>query len=62
VLLEVDPKRLAERIEETEAAIFIRLQQLSECQDGQAERQLIEGAICVLRVIKRESLAFPDWD
>jgi hypothetical protein len=62
-LLEVDPKKLAERIAETETAMFSRLQQLSqsqESQDGHAEREAIHDAITVLRVIKRETLAFPD--
>ena len=60
-LLEVDPKKLGERVAETEAAIFKRLQQLSNSQDGQAERQLIQGAISALKILKRESLKFPDW-
>jgi hypothetical protein len=61
-LLELDPKSLAERIAETETAIFKRLQQLSESQDGQAERQAIEDAISALKILKRDSLNFPDWD
>ena len=61
-LLEVDPKKLSQRVEEAEAAIFKRLQQLSEGQDGQAEREVIEGAIHALKILKRESLNFPDWE
>jgi hypothetical protein len=61
-LLEVDPKKLAERIAETETAMFKRLQQLSQSPDGHAEREAIQDAITVLRVIKRETLAFPDWE
>ncbi len=37
-LIEVDPKKLAERVAEAETAIFKRLQALSETQGGQAER------------------------
>ena len=62
-LLEVDPKKLAERIADTETAMFKRLEQLSqsqESQDGYAEREAIQDAITVLRVIKRETLALPD--
>ena len=61
-LLEVDPKRLSQRVEEAEAAIFKRLQQLSEIQDAQAERQVIQGAIRALWIIERDSLNFPDWE
>jgi hypothetical protein len=61
-LLEVDLKKLTEHVAEAEAAILKRLQQLSESQDEQAERQVIQDAISTLRVIKRESLNFPDWE
>jgi hypothetical protein len=63
-LLSVDPKKLAEHVAETEAAIFKRLQELSdsESQDGHAERQVIQGAIRALWIIERDSLNFPDWE
>jgi hypothetical protein len=62
VLLEHDPKKLAERVAEAEAAIFKRLQTLSEGQDGQAERRAIRDAAHALGAIKRDSLGFPDWE
>jgi hypothetical protein len=61
-LLEIDPKKLVERVEEAEVAIFKRLQQLNQSQDGQAERQVIQGAISALKILKRDSLNFPDWE
>jgi hypothetical protein len=61
-LLEVDPKKLFERVAEAEMAIFGRLQQLSGTQDGHAERDAIEDALRALRVIKRDMLNFPDWE
>ena len=64
-LLEVDPKKLAMCIEEVEAAIYERLQQLSEMsesQDGQAERHAINGAISTLEILKRDSLNSPEWE
>ena len=61
-LLESNPDRLAECVEEAEAEIFRRLQQLSQSQDEQGERQAIEDAIRALRVIERDRLGFPDWD
>jgi hypothetical protein len=61
-LLEVDPKKLFERVAEAEMAIFGRLQQLSGTQDGHAERDAIEDALRALRVIKRDRLNFPDWE
>lgn len=60
-LLEVDPKRPADRVAEAEAAIFGRLEQLSEIsgsQDRKAERHAIHGAIYELKMLKRESV-FP---
>jgi hypothetical protein len=62
-LLEVDPKRPADRVAEAEAAIFGRLEQLSEIsgsQDGKAEHHAIHGAIYALKMLKRESVNFPD--
>jgi hypothetical protein len=61
-LLELDPQKLAQHVAEAEAAIFKRLQQLSQSQDGETERQVIEGAICALKILKRDSLNFPDWE
>jgi uncharacterized protein YaiL (DUF2058 family) len=61
-LLETDREKLSERVVEAEAAIFERLQQLSQSQDGQAERKAIQDAINALRFIKRDRLAFPDWE
>ena len=61
-LLETDREKLSERVAEAEAAIFERLQQLSQSQDGQAERKAIQDAINALRFIKRDRLAFPDWE
>jgi hypothetical protein len=61
-LLEVDRRKLAKRVADAEAAIFKRLQQLCDIQGGNGERELIEGAICALRVLKQECLNFPDWE
>jgi hypothetical protein len=61
-LLECDPAKLFSRVAQAEAAIFHRLQALNLCGDEHAERHAIEDAITVLRVVKRESLAFPDWE
>jgi hypothetical protein len=55
---ELDPVRLRGLIEAAEAAIFKRLQQLS----NHAERQVIEDALASLRVMQREVLGFPDWE
>jgi hypothetical protein len=60
-LFEVDPKKPAERVAEAGAAIFKRLQALSQSQDRHTEREAIRDAIRALGVIKRDSLSFPDW-
>ena len=64
-VLELDPKQLTERVKAAESAIFTRLQAISgsaDSADGHAERQAIEDAMANLRVLKRESLGFPDWE
>jgi len=61
-LLELDPKRLFERITAAETAIFNRLQAISHTSDGHDERQAIEDALGALRVLKRDGFGFPHWE
>ena len=61
-LLELDRDKLRALVAEAEAAIFNRLQAISQDTDHTAERQAIEDALASLRVVKRESLEFPDWE
>ena len=61
-LLETNPQNLFERVEAAEAAIFNRLQHLSQDFDSFTERQVIEDALHSLRVLKRDELTFPDWE
>jgi hypothetical protein len=61
-LVELDREKLPQRVAASEAAIFNRLQAISQSSDRQAERQSIEDALAALRVLKRENLGFPDWE
>jgi hypothetical protein len=61
-LLEIDREKLPERVAAAETAIYQRLQAISQSSDYQAERQAIEDALSSLRVLKRDSLGFPDWE
>ena len=61
-LLEVDRKKLPDRVTDAENAIFNRLQSLAGNADHQAERQAVKAALNGLRLLKRERLDFPDWD
>jgi len=61
-VLELDRKKLAERVAASETAIFNRLQTISQSSDHQAERQAIEDALAALRVLKRDELGFTDWE
>ena len=61
-VVEVDRKKLKERVEAAETAIYKRLQQLSQSSDDVAERQVIEDALFSLRALKRDELGFPDWE
>ena len=60
-LMELDPKKMLERVAAAETAIFKRLQTMSRSSDNHAERQAIEDALTGLRVLKKENLGFPDW-
>ena len=59
-LLELDRKKLLERVTTAETAIFNRIQAISP--EHAAERQAIEDALASLRVLKRDNLGFPDWE
>jgi hypothetical protein len=58
-LIEVDPAKLGERIEAAEAAIYRRLQQLSQNSDHHTERQVIEDALRSLRFLKKKESGSP---
>ena len=61
-MLELDRDKLRALVAEAEAAIFNRLQAISQDTHHTAERQAIADALASLRVVKRESLQFPDWE
>ena len=60
-LVEVDCEKLKDKLLKTEAAIFLRLQQLTHSADSHAERQAIDDAISAIRVLKTQQLHYPDW-
>jgi hypothetical protein len=62
VLAESDTARLAERIQELDAIIFKRLQQLRQDPQDREERDALDHALSILRSIKRDKLGFPDWN
>jgi len=45
-----------------EAAIFNRLQAISQSPAREAERHAIRDAAAKLRILKRDGLGFPDWE
>jgi len=59
-LVELDLKRLPERVAAAESAIFNRIQVISQSSDHQAERQTIDDALAALRILKRDELGFPE--
>jgi hypothetical protein len=61
-LVELDREKLSQRVEAAETAIYKRLQAISQSVDHRAEHQAIEDALGALRVLKRDSLGFPDCD
>jgi hypothetical protein len=62
VIVEPDPTKLPDRIQTVETLIFQRLAQLESSNDGVVERDAINTALNVLRAVKRDRLAFPDWE
>lgn len=60
-LEEQEPAKLKARIEAAEAAIYNRLQQISQNSDHHTERHVIEDALTSLRTMQRDVLGFPDW-
>jgi len=61
-LLEFDKDKLKELVANAEAAIFARLQELSQTENNTAERQAVRDGLASLRVLKRDVLGYPDWD
>ena len=59
--LEDDPKKLPQLAEAAEAAMFLRLQALSNSPDGRVERDTINDAVLTLRAIQTEKLHYPKW-
>ena len=56
-ILELDLKKLAERIQGVEILISDRLQELSSDTDTQDERQALADAASILRTLKKEKLS-----
>ena len=61
LIMEFDRAKLREKMQRVEALIFERLQQLPDGSDALAEREALDNALSVLRVMQRENLNFPDW-
>ena len=61
-LIETTPEQLNQRVLKAEAALFTRLQALSDSRDGDDERQAIDDAMRSLRVIQVKKLGYPDWN
>lgn len=60
-LLELNPIVLKQKVADAETALFERLQTLAKADGTTEERQALEDAANSLRVLKRETLKFPDW-
>jgi hypothetical protein len=61
-LLERDPRKLRQRIDAAEAAIFLRLQALADSLPEHGEKEAISDAIRALRLLQREKLGYPEWN
>jgi hypothetical protein len=58
-IVEHDLSRLSTRINEAEAAIFARIQELGEDSDSNGEREAIARALSSLRALQRNLLRCP---
>ena len=61
-IVEVDRKKLAEKIQRVEAIIFERLQTISFDTDRSGARKALADAGSALRALKKERLSYPDWN
>jgi len=61
-LLEVNKEKLEAKIQLAEWKIFQRLQTISADSDHHGERSAIADALNALRVLKRDTLNYPDWN
>jgi hypothetical protein len=61
-LLEVNKQKLEAKIQLAEWKIFQRLQTISADSDHHEERLAIADAVNALRILKRDTLNYPDWD
>ena len=59
-LVELDREKLRERIAAAERAISQRLEAMERSQADRAEREAMQQALASLRVVKKESVSFPD--
>jgi hypothetical protein len=59
---ELDQGQLKRRIDEAEAAIFQRLQELAQERGSSEERQALTDASNLLLSLKKEVLKFPGWE
>ena len=57
-LLELNPQKLVQRVNEAERAILSRLQEIRIGSDSRMEAQAIEDALNGLRVLKNETAKF----
>ena len=61
LILEFDREKLTQKIQEVENLIFERQQQLNQASNSHPEREAIQDALNIIRVLKRDKLGFPDW-
>jgi hypothetical protein len=61
-LLEVNKQELEAKIQLAEWKIFQRLQTISADSDHHEERLAIADAVNALRILKRDTLNYPDWN
>jgi hypothetical protein len=60
LILEFDCEKVLEKIQKVEKLIFERLHQLRQGSDGHSERDAINGALFIIRNLKRDKLGFSD--
>jgi hypothetical protein len=56
LILEFDPQKLPEKIQQVEALVLERLQQLDHGSDGRVEKIALHDALTIVRIMKRDRL------
>jgi hypothetical protein len=60
-ILEFNREKLAEKLQQVEALVFERFQQLRQGTNGASERIALNDALNTLKILRQQKLDYPGW-